>query len=205
MSCSSLWGMNKEFLGEELIEFRNSWLFSPIVWNVLFEKYLPEEVEGRFGKQSYMGAATIDNTMDGRLNDKINNSSVVQDRILWEMSQQQVFFTKDKELVVQAVNHFLEINKSFTEDIGSHIHDRFHEVALEISELDEKEYPYFIFKNTSVDDNVEYWFRKLDEEEEEYIPQSLKEVDKPVTEFVLIEGQIITGFIDNIDFMIEVK
>lgn len=205
MSYSSLWGMNKEFLGEELIEFRNSWLFSPIVWNVLFEKYLPEEVEGRFGKQSYMGAAVIDNTMDRRLNDKINNSSVIEDRILWEMSQQQVFFTKDKELVVQAVNHFLEINKTFTDDMGSHIHDRFHEVALEISGLDENEYPYFIFKNTSVDDNVEYWFQKLDEEEEEYIPQSLKEVDKPITEFVLIEGKVITGFIHNVDFMVEVK
>ena len=32
MSRSSLWVMDKGYKGYEVIEFRNSWLFSPIIW-----------------------------------------------------------------------------------------------------------------------------------------------------------------------------
>jgi len=35
--------MNNKYEGFEVKEFANSWLFSPVVWDVLFEKYLPEK------------------------------------------------------------------------------------------------------------------------------------------------------------------
>lgn len=41
MSSSSLWIMDKDYYGYEDTEFINSWLFSPIAWDVLLEKYMP--------------------------------------------------------------------------------------------------------------------------------------------------------------------
>ena len=41
MSYSSLVGITPDYHGEEKEIFRNSWLFSPIIWDVLAEKYIP--------------------------------------------------------------------------------------------------------------------------------------------------------------------
>lgn len=201
MSRSSLWVMNNEFHGEELVEFNNSWLLSPVAWDILFEKYLPEDLYNEFGdKKSYLSASMFDNTLHQRLNEKINNSSIQVDRTAWELSMQQVFYTKDKEFVAKALKNFLEVNSKFTRDLETHIHERFDEVAEEILKLDKSETPYFIFKNTSVDDNVEYWFEKYDEKEDEYLSSSLNELDKYVTEFVVIKDEKIQGFISNLEF-----
>lgn len=204
MSSSSLWGLDKEYRGAELEEFSNSWYFSPIAWDMLFQKYLPERTVSQFGtKGTYMTAAMFDNTIEHDLNQKINNSEVSEDRIVWEFAMQQVFFTKDKEVVSDAIKRFMDINKEFAEECGDHIFERFNEVAEAISNLDESEYPNFVFKNTSVDDNVEFWFRKYNEEEEEYDEVSLREMDKTVTEFVYIEDGKITGWKNNVKFFSE--
>jgi hypothetical protein len=62
------------------------------------------------------------------------------------------------------------------------------------------EFPYFVFKNTSVDDGVESWFRRYDEETDEYIDRALSEIDNVIVEFVLVEEGVINGFIDNKKF-----
>ena len=43
MSCSSLYGIKKDYTGKELYEYKNSWLFSPVVWNIISDKYLPRQ------------------------------------------------------------------------------------------------------------------------------------------------------------------
>lgn len=50
MSYSSLYVIDKKFYGKNAADFRNSWLFSPIVWNVLSEKYLPK----KYGMTQYV-------------------------------------------------------------------------------------------------------------------------------------------------------
>jgi hypothetical protein len=201
MSRSSLWVMDKEFKGSETQEFSNSWLLSPIPWDVLFQKYLPEKVTTQFGSRTtFMTATMFDNTIESLLNERVNNSEEQVDRLIWELSMQQVFHTKDKELVANALRTFLTLNQEFAADCGEHIHERFNEVADEIMLLSEDAHPYFVFKNTSVDDNVEFWFRKYNEEEEEYEDASLKEMDRRVTEFVMIEDGKVTGFISNTEF-----
>ncbi|MCY7865931.1 hypothetical protein P8918_13100 [Bacillus spizizenii] len=201
MSTSSLWGLDKDYKGSEEVEFSNSWWFSPIAWDILFQKYLPEKVTVQFGSRTnFMTATMFDKTIEGDLNEKINNSEVIEDRIVWELSMQQIFFTKDKELVVESIKHFLETNKEFAGDCGEHIYERFNEVADEISKLEEADHPYFVFKNTSVDDAVEYWFQKYDEEEEEYEEASLRDMDRHVAEFVFIEDGKITGFKSNMQY-----
>ena len=164
MSCSSLWGIKRNYVGEELTEYRNSWLFTPIIMGILPDKYIPEEIATPYGyKKSIIGMGGDD--IWRKTNDKINRCENTSDRICWEMSNQQIFFTKDKKCIADNIRKFVEQNKEYGRtDEGNyplkqeHIIERFNQIATDIEELDETEYPYFVLKNTSCDDGVEYWF-----------------------------------------------
>lgn len=211
MSRSSLWVLDKDFMGEELCEFANSWLFSPIAWDILLDKYMPHRKMVLFNgkKCGYMPSVMSDKNLNADLNDTINNCKVLSDRILWEMGNQQIFFTKDKIIVANSIREFLVSNAKYDRtDEGTlpleqeHIIGRFNEVADSIENLNEEENPYFIFKNTSVDDNVEYWFTDYNEKTEESEPRSLNEIQEFVAEFVEIIG-INIKFISNTDYFKE--
>lgn len=204
MSYSSLWTMDNNYKGYEVIEFKNSWLFSPMVWGVLSDKYIRGLIETPYG---YKRNLISDSNLFTPLNNKINDCQCTPDRICWEMSNQQVFFTKDKDIIAKSIRDFVSINSDFNKNIDGnyplkqdHIIERFNEIANEILNINEEEYPYFIFKNTSVDDGIEYWFNKYDEDKDEYIQISLRKLDKFVTEFVSIENNKITGFTSNLDY-----
>lgn len=204
MSSSSLWGIGKNFVGEELVLYKNSWLFSPVVWDVLSEKYCPLDVMTPYGFKKHI---IRDRDLWLKVNNELNESLITSDRVCWELSNQQVFFTKDKQLVADSIRTFAKQNKKVVkEDDGSylleadHILERFNEIAATIEALDENKYPYFVFKNTSVDDTVECWFRSYDEEKDEYTVKSLKEWDKIITEFVVIKEGMIVDFIGNTEF-----
>lgn len=199
MSRSSLWVMDKEYKGYEVIEFRDSWLFSPIIWGVLADKYIPHLIVTPYG---FKKSVISDPSLFRPLNDKINNCKCTPDRICWEMSNQQIFFTKDKQFVADAILQFVKDNTRYSERIltKDHIKNRFIEVANSILELNENEYPYFIFKNTSCDDNVERWFSDYNEEEDEYKTINLSQQKKLVAEFVVIENNKIDRFISNLDY-----
>ncbi|GLO66203.1 hypothetical protein [Oceanobacillus kimchii] len=207
MSSSSLWLMDKEFNGVVDSEYRNSWWFSPVVWDVLLDKYMHNEIQTPYGyKKSIIGMGGAE--LSNQLNEIINGCTNFSDRICWEMSQQQVFYTKDKKEVAQAILDFSDKNTQYHIDkeenvsvlVFDHIKERFQEIAKNILDIDEEKYPYFIFKNTSVDDNVERWFEKYDDEEDEYGLIPLSEFDEYVTEFVVIENGNINRFISNLDF-----
>lgn len=197
MSCSSLWLVDKDFIGEEGVEFGNSWLFSPVVGNVLFSKYLPEKIMSAHGKTDYMIASMFDNTIVTKLNEKINYCDVQEDRILWELSNQQIFETKDKDFIADCIIKFLDTNKEYMTDIGEHIFDRFKEISDVIRGIDTTQASYFIFKNTSCDDSVEYWFEKYNEEEDKYEKSSLLNLDKTVAELVVIKDNEVVQFVLN--------
>lgn len=207
MSCSSLWGIKRNYVGEELTEYRNSWLFTPIIMGILPDKYIPEEIATPYGyKKSIIGMGGDD--IWRKTNDKINRCENTSDRICWEMSNQQIFFTKDKKCIADNIRKFVEQNKEYGRtDEGNyplkqeHIIERFNQIATDIEELDETEYPYFVLKNTSCDDGVEYWFSgDYNEETEEYEEKSLKDWDKFLAEFVVIEDGKIARFISNTDY-----
>lgn len=207
MICSSLYGIKPDYTGEIVNEYKNSWWFSPIVWSVLSDKTLPRDfmryvqpIIGLHGQEVWK-----------KINTKMNNSENTPDRICWEMSNQQIFFTKDKECIATNIHQFVKQNKSYDksdEDNLSplereHIIERFNEIADDIVGLDENEYPYFVFKNTSVDDGVEFWFSSYDEESDEYTDKSIKDWDKLLAEFVVIEDGKIAKFISNLDYQYE--
>ena len=63
--------------------------------------------------------------------------------------------------------------------------------------IDENKYRYFVFKNTSCDDEVERWFYKYVSEVNKYISSSLKDFPELVTDFVVIENGNIRELIGN--------
>ena len=108
MSESSLWLIDKNFYGYEEYEFKNSWLFSPVLWNVLSDKYLPrmngciQSLTGLFGRDVFE-----------KINLIMNESENDYERFCWEFSHQQIFNTKDKTLVSNAIRQFLELNNKY--------------------------------------------------------------------------------------------
>ena len=209
MSYSSLYGIKKNYLGEELYEYKNSWLFSPIVWDVLPDKYIPLDIKTPYGyKKRIIGDSSGE--IWRKINNIMNNSDNTPDRVCWEMTNQQIFFTKDKECIANNILKFVEQNKGYDkheEDNISplereHIIERFNEIANDILSLDENEYPYFVFKNTSVDDNVERWFYDYNEDDG-YADKSLRDRDEFVAEFVVIKDGKIVNFVSNLDYKYE--
>lgn len=198
MSCSSIWGMNKDFQGERLTELGNSWRFTPVACDAIYHKYLPHELGWEGEKISYITTTIFDRDVFSRLNTLVNNTECQYDRVVWEMTNQQIFFTKDKEFIADSIIAFCEA-KEHQEDV-SKCADRFKEVADFIRGIDTEEYPYLIFKNTSCDDAVEWWFEKYNEEDEEYESSPLSEVNKFAAEFVSIENRKITDFTSNLKF-----
>lgn len=205
MSYSNLYVIDKKFYGENFANFGNSWLFSPIVWDVLSEKYLPK----KYGMtQSVIGVNG--SKVWNEINDIMNGSDNACERICWEITNQCVYFSKDKKCVSENIMEFVNTHKEFQkgeDGIGvlerEPIIERFAEISNSIMSIDENEYPYFVFKNTSCDDGVERWFAKYDSEIDEYVPSSLKDFPEFVTEFVVIENGNIREFIGNDKFPYE--
>ena len=204
MSRSSIWVMDKEFNGEELAEFNNSWLFTPILLDAIYHKYLPSERINQYGhKSGFMAQTMFDNTVFSRLNDLVNKAVDQCDRVCWEMSNQQIFFTKDKEFIAKSIETFAD-SEEHAKDLkypeAGHIHERFYEIAKSIREIDEVDSPYFVFKNTSCDDGVERWFEGEDDETGDYTSRPLSEVTEHVGEFVNIENDKVVGFTSNMKY-----
>ena len=202
MSSSSLYGITKDYKGEEIFDYKNSWLFSPVVWDVLSDKLLPRKY-GRI--QHIIGGGQ---EVWKNINNILNNSDFLTDRVLWELSNQMIFKTKDKNIVVDCIRDFLKVNskydKSDEDNISvlkrDHIIKRWNEIATDIENLNEEEFPFFVFKNTSCDDSVESWFIKYNEESDEYEEQGLNECQDSVTEFVIIENGSIVDYIPNTEY-----
>lgn len=189
MSYSSLWEIDRNWSGKEYSEYKNSWLFPPAVWDILLIKYIkPYE---RMGETHYLLWAMPFGDRKNNyqiLNERINNSTIQYDRVLWELTNQSVFNAKDKEFVANCIEEFVKQNFPNSEYKESeHIKERFYEIAKNIRELP-KRCKYFVFKNTSCDDIVEYWFNR----------KRLCSWDKFVCEFTLIENNQVIGFSDNL-------
>lgn len=198
MSCSSLYVLDKETSGKESEQYRNSWIFSPTIWSVLSQKYMADDIATPYGFRKNMIGFGGDELFR-KLNDLMNASDNTTDRICWEMSHQQGFFTKDKKLVSESIKKFLVENAEITlNDEGRKMSkehsDRFHQIAEDIEKIDEKLYPYFVFKNTSVDHEIENLFLKYDEKEEDYIECPLKNQTENKLEFVIIDDGLVKEF-----------
>ena len=207
MSKSSIFVLDKNFKGTVICDFNNSHLFVPCIWDILLDKYYPDREILYYEKECPVKVSLIHGGQKvwDELQNRINKCNNFSDRLLWELSIQQVFFGKDKEKVANAINDFLKTNKKYAKSPfdDSYLFDnenivhRFEEVRDEILQIDA---PYFVFKITSCDDNVENWFLKYSEEDDDYLLNgSLKDKNDIVTYFIIIDDNII-GYCDNLSF-----
>jgi hypothetical protein len=146
MSYSGIYGIKKDFHGKELFTYDNAWLFSPMIWNILEKKYNTKPVLSYFGENGF-----------SEINRIMNKGKNFAEQICWELSHSQIFFTRDKIAIADCIEKFANENSSNL-NIG-----RFLLIANDIRNIDENIYPYFVFKATSCDDNVEWWFGDLDD------------------------------------------
>lgn len=163
MSSSSLYGITIDGEGVELEEYRNSWLYAPQLWQYLFDALYTEAIKAKkFGPyHHYMQPDVMKEMYDEMM--KWDNSP---EQIAYFITMEYVFFAKDIPHVAKAIRDMIP-KLNLSED-HSHIAERFEEMAKDIEAIDIVKYPYFVFKNTSVDDGVERWFRMYDEEEDDY-------------------------------------
>ena len=192
MSYSSLITMDKDYFAYEVEEFDNSWLYGPMLWTLLTRKYFPEDVY----------TLILSGRHINKLNQLMNSTPTTFEQICWELSLQQIFSTKDKHIVANAIRECIKVNAKiknlFTDEQGilqtPHIVERWEEIAKSIEELDEEAYPYFIFKTNSIDDGVWQWFGEEGKE-------SLKDyTEGGFPEFVIIKDGKVTGWINHLDF-----
>jgi len=185
MSYSKLFVLNKELKAEYVEEFQNSWLLPIPIFRYLVNKYASEEQKEEAKKQNkdFGYDSSVDEPINPltffmfdsdnkkwlAINSAINNSKSLVDRIGWELVNQQMFSSQDKEIVSDAI---LVLQKQCNGDL-----ERFKEVAKEIKEINTEKCPYFIFKNNSIDDGVEKYFSRYNEETDEEEEIGLKEYE----------------------------
>lgn len=199
MSYTSLWVIDKNWSGKEYAEYNNSHLFPPFVWDMLLRKYInPNERKREYYPFDVIDSFTMwigfcfDKAEQDRrfnmLNERINNSVIQYDRVLWELSNLSVFNAKDKEFVAGCIETFWENNSQYCGiEENEHIKARFMQIAKDIRELP-KRVKYFVVHPSSCDDNVERWFYR----------KRLSSWDKVVCEFTIIENDKVIGFSDNL-------
>lgn len=192
MSYSSLITIDKDFYAYEDAVFNNSWLYGPMLWTLLTRKYFPEDVN----------TLIISGRHIDKLNRLMNSTPTTFEQICWELSIQQIFDTKDKHIVANAIRECIKTNakikNNFDDEQGilqtPHIVEHWEHIAKCIEEIDENEMPHFVLKSTSVDDNVWSWFGDDGEE-------SLKDyTEDGFPEFVVIEGDKVVGWVNHSDY-----
>lgn len=169
MSYSTIFGIRKDTTGENIEEFENSWLFIPVVWDLLSDKYLKDRRIVGYDpttkepiKESIIHNPSLYRTLDKML---MEDNIDINDRIVWELGCQNIFLVKDKNRIANAIRVFFEKEG---EKLSDHIKERFNEMAGFIESIDENEYSYFVHKNSSCDDSVENWFYQYIEEEDDW-------------------------------------
>lgn len=202
MSYTSLWGIDKNWKGKELAQYKNSWLFPPMTWNCLFMKYITKaERTDRFGHEHdvYLSWAMFDpeNKKFAMLNNRLNECGNQVDRVLWELTGLSVMNAKDKAFVAKCVREFAETYPDIKN--AEHLCERFQKIAEDIENLPD-EYKFFVIHPNSVDDNVERWFYDYENE----CDKKLSDWTEFVCEFTLIENEKVVGFSDNLE-MCKVK
>ena len=179
MSYTNLYGIKSDFTAVELKQYKNSWLFLPQIYKILGEKYLNE-------KDTYKVLFTSKNL--DKLERNVSKSKRTEDRVLWLLVNQQIFFTKDKTFIADCIQKFFMEDVRYYHPDNMDLIEWYDKIRKDISALDEKKYPYFIFNATSVTDSVYNMFFRFNDDTLEDIPISLKEKDEDIVDFVYIEN-----------------
>lgn len=183
MSYSSIYIIDQDTHLSNTIEYSNSWLFAPVVWEIILNSYIQDELRTSYGIAKSLFTSDGDHLFR-MANKAVNNSSIMSDRVAWEVSNQQIILVKDKEFIADSLLKFVDDHKNdvmlYNKENNlqyDHIANRFKKIAEDIRNIDSDK-KYFIFKGTSVDDSIEYFFTQYDEELDDCVPTTLEEASK---------------------------
>ena len=98
MSSSSLWTIDNDYRGTRAVEYANSWLFTCAICEILFKKYLHTQENWLFNYEKFFP----------ELNDAINNSGVMYDRICFELTNQYRYDEGEDECTDFALSELQE-------------------------------------------------------------------------------------------------
>lgn len=184
MSYSSIYIIDQDTHLSNTIEYSNSWLFAPVVWEIILNSYIQDELRTSYGIAKSLFTSGDGDRLFRMANKAVNNSSIMSDRVAWEVSNQQIILVKDKEFIADSLLKFVDDHKNdvmlYNKENNleyDHIANRFKKIAEDIRNIDSDK-KYFIFKNTSVDDSIEYFFTQHDEELDDFVPLTLEEASK---------------------------
>lgn len=183
MSYSSIYIIDQDTHLSNIIKYSNSWLFAPVVCEIILNSYIQDELRTSYGIAKSLFTSDGDHLFR-MANKAVNNSSIMSDRVAWEVSNQQIMSVKDKEFIADSLLKFVDDHKNDVMLYNKknnleydHIANRFKKIAEDIRNIDSDK-KYFIFKNTSVDDSIEYFFTQHDEELDDFVPLTLEEASK---------------------------
>ena len=190
MSYASIYGIRSYLTAVEVKQYHDSWFFLSQIDIVLGAKYLNI-------KDTYKMMLSLSDQRN--LERKVSKAKIIEDCILRLLEHQQIFFTKDKEFIADCIQRFFMKNVRYYHPDNTDLIEFYNELRRDILDLDENEYPYFVFNVTSVSDTIHNLFFRYDDDTFEYIPVSLKEKDEEIVDFVCIENGTIKKFISNLE------
>ena len=185
-----MYGIKADLTAVELKQYHNSWLFLPQICKILGEKYLNE-----IDTYKVMFHSKFLNELEH----KVSKSRITEDRILWLLAAEEIFFTKDKTFIADCIQNFCIKNVKLCHPEDSDLIEWYDKIRKDILKLDENQYPYFIFNATSVTDTIYNLFFRYNDDTFEDIPVSLKEKDEEIVDFVCIENGEIKKLISNLE------
>lgn len=185
MGSSSLWIITNEMKGENICEFENFMLFSPVILDYLLYKYIPVY---KTKKKGYLKITSNYPIAQKDLHLKIYKSKDFEDKILWGLCNNMIFYTKDKKYIITAIESFMKKNKELVEN-DFNILNRFNEIIKNIEDDFLNKNPFFMFKRFSFEYDILSWFSNKN---------NLLKTDTHYTYFVVIENKNVK-YVSNID------
>lgn len=174
MSYSTLYALNADVGIEYGTEFKNSWLFAPLLLDALNYKYNRKLIESN---PSYMSsyisyASEYTKPLFANMRKNESEDEQFEDMIVWMFTQQFIFRTSQKEHVIEVLRNYHKRNEqhfidSSDKERSETFKERNEEIIAALEALDADKTPFFVFNNTSVSDLADDWYWKYNEESDD--------------------------------------
>jgi hypothetical protein len=110
MGSSSIYMIDHNFNGIEDFEYNNSWLFAPIIWNVLLNKYMRHDIQTPYGYRKgligFGGNKSVDDGVESWFSKYDDETDEYKEKSLNECSTVIAEFVKINDGEITFINNF---------------------------------------------------------------------------------------------------
>ena len=186
---SSLWVMNGSLRGIKEKEFDNKSIFNFTIWNILCAKYISEYQKLKFDEDYIYNPKRLNIENLELLYSRVYSSDSMTDKIILELSNQQIFSSNNKDLVSNCIINFLDENKE-SKYLNPEIIKVFYQIAEKIKYIDWYNYPYFMYE---IKNGMSEWFNSHN--------KSLIYLDEYVADFIDLNKEKAISKTSNTEFV----